>query len=41
VDRLNAEGMSFDHSGNNAYYAHVEWSSENRMPPVVGAARFG
>lgn len=34
--RLSAEGVSFDHAGNNAYYSHVEWSSENRMEPVVG-----
>jgi hypothetical protein len=36
VNRLDAEGMSFDHAGKNAYYSEVQWSSENRMAPVVG-----
>jgi hypothetical protein len=36
VNRLNADGVTFDHAGKNAYYSEVEWSSENRMAPVVG-----
>jgi hypothetical protein len=36
VNRLNADGVSFDHAGKNAYTSEVEWSSENRMAPVVG-----
>jgi len=36
VNRLDADGVSFDHAGKNAYYSEVEWSSENRMAPVVG-----
>jgi hypothetical protein len=36
VNRLNADGMTFDHAGKNAYYSEVEWSSENRMAPAVG-----
>lgn len=35
VNRLNADGVSFDHAGRNAYYADVEWSSDNRMAPAV------
>jgi hypothetical protein len=38
VNRIDVDGVSFDHAGNNAYYSLVEWSSENRMAPVVGAA---
>lgn len=34
--RLDVDGLSFDHAGNNAYYCNVEWSSENRMAPAVG-----
>ncbi|MDQ4065557.1 MAG: DUF1326 domain-containing protein [Actinomycetota bacterium] len=34
VNRVNVDGVSFDHSGKNAYYAVVEWSSENRMAPA-------
>ena len=30
------DGVTFDHSGKNAFYAEVEWSSENRMAPAVG-----
>jgi len=40
VHRLDADGVSFDHAGNNAYYAEVEWSSENRMAPATTAGRF-
>ncbi|WP_083826496.1 DUF1326 domain-containing protein [Hoyosella subflava] len=32
---LNADGVTFDHAGNNAYYSEVEWSSDNRMAPVI------
>jgi len=40
ANKVNAEGVSFDHAGNNAYYAEVEWSSENRMAPTEAAGRF-
>lgn len=40
VNRLDADGVSYDHPGNNAYYAEVEWSSENRMAPATTAGRF-
>jgi hypothetical protein len=36
TNRVDADGVTFDHAGKNAYYSHVEWSSENRMAPVVG-----
>jgi hypothetical protein len=34
VNMVNVDGLTFDHAGNNAYYAEVEWSSENRMAPA-------
>ena len=34
-NRVSADGVTFDHPGNNAYYSEVEWSSENRMAPVI------
>ncbi|HUQ00746.1 MAG TPA: DUF1326 domain-containing protein [Aeromicrobium sp.] len=34
VNEIDADGVSFDHKGNNAYYSEVEWSSENRLAPV-------
>lgn len=34
VNKADADGVTFDHSGNNAYYCDVEWSSENRMAPA-------
>jgi hypothetical protein len=37
---LDADGVSFDHAGNNAYYSHVEWSSENRLEAAAAAGRF-
>jgi hypothetical protein len=37
VNKVNADGLSFDHAGNNAYYAEVEWSSENRIPEGAAA----
>ena len=40
VNRVDADGVSFDHAGNNAYYSEVEWSSENRMAPTGAAGRF-
>jgi hypothetical protein len=40
ANKLDADGVSFDHPGNNSYYATVEWSSENRMAPAEGAGRF-
>ena len=40
VMKVDADGVTLDHGGNNAYYADVEWSSENRMAPAEGAGRF-
>jgi len=40
VHKLDADGVSFDHAGQNAYYSEVEWSSENRMAPAESAGRF-
>ena len=40
VNRIDVDGVSFDHAGNNAYYAEVEWSSENRLAPTQAAGRF-
>jgi hypothetical protein len=40
VNRVDADGVAFDHPGNNSYYAEVEWSSENRLAPAEGAGRF-
>jgi hypothetical protein len=31
VNMVDADGVTFDHAGNNAYYSEVEWSSENRL----------
>ncbi|MFL6088766.1 MAG: DUF1326 domain-containing protein [Aeromicrobium sp.] len=31
VNEIDADGVTFDHKGNNAYYSEVEWSSENRV----------
>lgn len=35
VNRVDADGVTFDHAGNNAFYADVEWSSENHMAPAA------
>jgi hypothetical protein len=40
VNKVDVDGLSFDHAGNNAYYSEVEWSSENRMAPGAAAGRF-
>jgi hypothetical protein len=40
VNKLNADGLTFDHAGKNAYYAEVQWSSENRLAPSEAAGRF-
>lgn len=37
ANRVDADGVSFDHAGNNAY---VEWSSENRLAVAGAAGRF-
>lgn len=37
---VDADGVTFDHSGHNAYYALVEWSSENRLDTSTTAGRF-
>lgn len=38
--RVDAEGVTMEHPGNNSYLADVEWSSENRLAPSEGAGRF-
>jgi hypothetical protein len=40
VNRLDVDGVSYEHPGNNAYYSTVEWSSETRMEPASAAGRF-
>jgi hypothetical protein len=40
ANRADADGVAFDHAGNNSYYAEVEWSSENRLAPATAAGRF-
>ncbi len=40
VNMVNADGVTFDHKGNNAYYSEVEWSSENRVDPTHAAGKF-
>ena len=40
VNMVDVDGVTFDHAGNNAYYADVNWSSENRMAPSAAAGRF-
>jgi hypothetical protein len=37
---IDHDGVALAHVGNNAYYAEVEWSSENRMAPATTAGRF-
>lgn len=34
VNRVNADGVSYDHAGKNAFYSEVVWSSENRLVPA-------
>ena len=36
TNQVDVDGVEYDHAGKNAYYSEVEWSSENRMAPVVG-----
>ena len=40
VNMVDADGVTYDHKGNNAYYSNVEWSSENRMEAGTAAGRF-
>jgi hypothetical protein len=40
VNRLDVDGVRYEHPGNNAYYSEIEWSSENRMAPASTAGRF-
>ncbi len=40
VNMVDADGVTFDHKGNNAYYSEVEWSSENRMDAGTAAGKF-
>ena len=37
TNKVDADGVRYDHAGKNAYYSEVEWSSENRMAPVISA----
>lgn len=37
---VDADGVKYDHKGNNAYYSEVEWSSENRMDASTAAGKF-
>jgi hypothetical protein len=37
TNRVDADGVSYDHTGKNAYYCEVEWSSENRMAPAIAS----
>jgi hypothetical protein len=34
VNEVDADGVTYDHKGNNAFYAEVVWSSDNRLAPV-------
>jgi len=40
ANMVDADGVEYDHAGNNAYYSTVEWSSENRMEAGTAAGRF-
>jgi hypothetical protein len=40
VNKVDADGVTYDHAGKNAYYSEVEWSSENRMPEGGAAGRY-
>jgi hypothetical protein len=40
VNMIDADGVTFDHAGNNAYYCDVEWSSENHVASGTAAGRF-
>jgi hypothetical protein len=35
TNRADADGVTYDHAGKNAYYSEVEWSSQNRLEPVI------
>jgi hypothetical protein len=37
TNTVNADGVSYDHAGKNAYYSEVEWSSDNRMAPMISS----
>lgn len=37
--RISADGLNFDHSGNNAYYSEVEWSNAD-APAEAPATKF-
>ena len=41
VNMLAADGVSFDHAGNNAYYSEVTWSSRDHIAKEEAAGRFG
>jgi hypothetical protein len=41
VNKLDADGLTFDHAGNNAYYSEVTWSSREHLDKAEAAGRFG
>jgi len=40
VNMVDADGVSFDHAGNNAYYSEVTWSSSAHVDKEEAAGRF-
>lgn len=40
ANMVDADGVEYDHAGNNAYYSTVEWSSENRVEAGTASGRF-
>jgi len=40
VNMVDADGVTYDHKGNNAYYSEVSWSSENRVDMSLAAGKF-
>jgi len=41
VNMVDADGVTFDHPGNNAYYSEVVWSSSEHIDKAEAAGRFG
>lgn len=40
VNMVDADGVTYEHKGNNAYYSEIEWSSENRLDTGTSAGKF-
>jgi len=40
VNMVDADGVTYDHKGNNSYYSEIEWSSENRLDASMSAGKF-